>query len=70
MLSHFASSTSVLRSPSDPIVLLYMDWGIRQDSEGTGRKMIYLNNDVLTLQLVLCFVLSIAQFHLNPKDLG
>ena len=30
MLSHFASSTSVLRSPNEPIVLLYIDWRVRQ----------------------------------------
>ena len=38
MLSHFASSTSVLRSPNDPIVLLYMVWGVHQDSVNHGSE--------------------------------
>ena len=40
MLSHFASSTSVLRSPSDPIVLLYMDWDVYQDGVRHGHENI------------------------------
>ena len=38
MLSHFASSTSVLRSPNEPMVLLYIDWRVRQDSERRGSE--------------------------------
>jgi len=35
-----------------------------------GRGITYLDNDVLTLQLVLGFVFPIAQFHLNSEDPG
>jgi hypothetical protein len=38
MLSHFATSTSVLRSPNDPIILLYMDYKVLQQSRDTGRE--------------------------------
>lgn len=65
MLSHFASSTSVLRSPNDPIVLLYIDCGVLQYSKEVRSGMAYLNDNILPLQFVLSFVLSIAQVHLN-----
>ena len=36
-------------------------------AQGMNRGIIYLDNDVLALQLVLSFVLPITQLHLNSE---